>query len=114
MWTALSYVFYAVANVATGGVMVYLFKYVIFWSHGPFPGHRRHPYCVRSDYVGTVLPVITRWVPRRYLFLIGMSVMVVAYLLLIVASTNIPLLLVALVLFYLPQTQDSDDRDRVP
>ena len=34
-----------------------------------------------------------------------MSVMVVAYLLLIVASTNIPLLLVALVLFYLPQTQ---------
>lgn len=29
MWTALSYVFYAVANVATGGVMVYLFKYVI-------------------------------------------------------------------------------------
>ena len=55
--------------------------------------------------MSVLFPVITRWVPRRYLFLIGMSVMVVAYLLLIVASTNIPLLLVALVLFYLPQTQ---------
>lgn len=42
---------------------------------------------------------------RRYLFLHGMSVLVVAYLALIVASTNIPLLLVALVLFYLPQTR---------
>ena len=42
MWTALSYVFYAVANVATGGVMVYLFKYVI-GRMDLFPGHRRHP-----------------------------------------------------------------------
>ena len=103
MWTALSYVFYAVANVATGGVMVYLFKYVIgrmdlFPVTGVIP--------IACGLIMSVLfPVITRWVPRRYLFLIGMSVMVVAYLLLIVASTNIPLLLVALVLFYLPQTQ---------
>lgn len=102
MWTALSYVFYAVANVATGGVMVYLFKYVIgrmdlFPVTGVIP--------IACGLIMSVLfPVITRWVPRRYLFLIGMSVMVVAYLLLIVASTNIPLL-VALVLFYLPQTQ---------
>lgn len=30
--------------------------------------------------MSVLFPVITRWVPRRYLFLIGMSVMVVAYL----------------------------------
>ena len=81
MWTALSYVFYAVANVATGGVMVYLFKYVIgrmdlFPVTGVIP--------IACGLIMSVLfPVITRWVPRRYLFLIGMSVMVVAYLLLI-------------------------------
>lgn len=103
MWTALAYVFYAIANVDTGGVMVYLFKYVLgrmdlFPVTGVIP-------IVCGLIMSVLFPVITRWVPRRYLFLIGMSAMVVAYLLLIVASTNIPLLLVTLVLFYLPQTQ---------
>lgn len=103
MWTALANVFYAIANVDTGGVMVYLFKYVLgrmdlFPVTGVIP-------IVCGLIMSVLFPVITRWVPRRYLFLIGMSAMVVAYLLLIVASTNIPLLLVTLVLFYLPQTQ---------
>lgn len=102
LWTALAYLLYAVANVATTGVMFYLFEFVLdntaaFAITGVIP--------VIAGLVMTPLfPPINRVVPRRYLFLGGMLLMVAGYLLFIVGSSSLPVVTVALVLFYLPAT----------
>ena len=49
-------------------------------------------------------PAINRRVPRRYLYLGGMVLMVIAYVLFILFSTNLTVVFIALVLFYLPAT----------
>ena len=102
LWTALSYLFYAFANVATGGVMVYLFKYVVnrsdmFSITGVIP-------VVAGLCLAPLFPIVTKRIPRRYVFLTGLAMMAVAYILLIAASQNIVVVIIALILFYTPQT----------
>ena len=102
LWVSLSYVLYSIANVATTGFMIYLFKFVL-----------RLPdiYSVVgiiAFVIGLVVtplyPAINRRVPRRYLYLGGMALMVIAYVLFILFSTNLTVVFIALVLFYLPAT----------
>ncbi|MBW3092904.1 glycoside-pentoside-hexuronide (GPH):cation symporter [Bifidobacterium sp. 82T10] len=102
LWAALSYLFYAFANVATGGVMVYLFNYVInrpdlFAITGVIP-------VVAGIILAPLFPVVTRYVPRKYMFLTGMVMMACAYTLFITMTTNIVAVIAALILFYTPQT----------
>ena len=54
--------------------------------------------------VTPLYPVINRRVPRRYLYLGGMAFMASAYILFIFFSTNLIVVFIALVLFYLPAT----------
>lgn len=54
--------------------------------------------------VTPLYPAINRRVPRRYLYLGGMALMVIAYVLFILFSTNLTVVFIALVLFYLPAT----------
>ena len=75
LWVALSYLLYAIANVATTGVLMYLFKFIL-----------------------------NKRIPRRYLYLGGMVLMVIGYLLFIINPTSLPVVTVGLVFFYLPQT----------
>ena len=49
-------------------------------------------------------PVLNRRIPRRYLYLGGMVLMVIGYLLFIINPTSLPVVTVGLVFFYLPQT----------
>ena len=102
LWVALSYLLYAVANVATTGFMLYLFTFVL-----------RMP----SEYsiVGVIAfvaglattplyPLINRRVPRRSLYLGGLGMLIAAYALFILFSSNVVVVFIALVLFYVPAT----------
>ena len=54
--------------------------------------------------VTPLYPAINRRVPRRCLYLGGMALMAIAYVLFILFSTNLTVVFIALVLFYLPAT----------
>ena len=102
LWVSLSYVLYSIANVATTGFMIYLFKFVL-----------RQPESysivgIIAFVVGLIVtplyPAINRRVPRRYLYLGGMVLMAIAYILFILFSAKYQIVFIALVLFYLPAT----------
>ena len=102
LWVSLSYVLYSIANVATTGFMIYLFKFVL---------RRPDSYSIVgiiAFVVGLIVtplyPAINRRVPRRYLYLGGMVLMAIAYILFILFSKNLTIVFIALVLFYLPAT----------
>ena len=97
-----SYLLYAVANVATTGVLMYHVQV--------------RPQQLRTAYsIAGVIPVITGLgttapatrcstsrIPRRWLYTAGMALMIAGYTLFIIAPMNLPVVIVALVLFYLP------------
>ena len=102
LWVALSYLLYAIANVATTGVLMYLFKFILNNSAAySIVG-------VVSVVAGIVMaplyPILNKRIPRRYLYLGGMVLMVLGYLLFIVGTNNLAVVTVGLVFFYLPQT----------
>ncbi len=96
----MSYLLYAIANVATTGVLFYQFTYVLgmpqrFAIAGVIP--------VITGLVTTPLyPLLNRVIPRRWLFAGGMGLMILGYALFIAAPRNLSVVLVALILFYLP------------
>lgn len=100
LWVALSYLLYAVANVATSGVMFYLFKFVLDMpTQYSLVG-------VVPIFVGLIAaplyPVLNRFIPRRYLFLGGTTMMIIAYVIFILASNSLPIIVTALIFFYTP------------
>ena len=102
LWVSLSYVLYSIANVATTGFMIYLFKFVLRLPDSySIVG-------IIAFVVGLIVtplyPAINRRVPRRYLYLGGMVLMAIAYILFILFSTHLTIVFIALVLFYLPAT----------
>lgn len=100
LWVALSYLLYSVANVATTGVLFYQFTYVLglpdsFSIAGVIP--------VIIGLVTTPFyPVLNRRIPRRWLYTAGMVSMIAGYILFIAAPANLPAVVAALILFYLP------------
>lgn len=102
LWMALSYVCYAIANTATVGVLFYLFKFVLnkeaaFSIAGVIP--------VITGFIVTPLyPVLNKYISRRYLFIIGMVSMVIAYGLFAFGSASLAAVITGLILFYLPST----------
>ena len=102
LWVSLSYVLYSIANVATTGFMIYLFKFVLRLPDSySMVGIIAF---VIGLAVTPLYPAINRRVPRRYLYLGGMVLMAIAYVLFILFSANIVVVFIALVLFYLPAT----------
>ena len=86
LWVSLSYVLYSIANVATTGFMIYLFKFVLRLPDSySIVG-------IIAFVVGLIVtplyPAINRRVPRRYLYLGGMVLMAIAYILFILFSTK--------------------------
>ena len=102
LWGALSYLLYAIANVATTGVRMYLFKYILditaaYSIVGVIP-------VITGLVMAPLYPILNKRIPRRYLYLGGMVLMIVGYLLLAVGSSNLAMVIVGQVFFYLPQT----------
>ena len=100
LWVALSYLLYSVANVATTGVLFYQFKYVLgapdsFSIAGIIP-------VITGLGTTPLYPVLNHRIPRRWLYTAGMALMIAGYTLFIIAPMNLPVVIVALVLFYLP------------
>jgi len=102
LWVALSYLLYAIANVATTGVLIYLFKFML---DNPAAYSITGVVSVVAGIVMAPLyPILNKRIPRRYLYLGGMVLMVLGYLLFIVGTDNLAVVTVGLVFFYLPQT----------
>ena len=102
LWVALSYLLYAIANVATTGVLLFLFKFVLdnqaaYSATGVIA-------LVAGLIMAPLYPSLNKRIPRRYLYISGMVSMIVAYVLLGLFSTNIVVVFIALVLFYVPGT----------
>lgn len=97
LWVSLGYLFYSLAYVTTNGVLFYLFKFVIgkpgeFWIAGGVA-------TVIGFVTSPLYPILNRFIPRKVLFAIGQVSMILAYVIFIVAQTNLPLLIVGLILF---------------
>lgn len=97
LWVALSYLLYAIANVATTGVLLFLFKFVLdnsaaYSATGVIA-------LVAGLIMAPLYPILNKHIPRRYLYISGMISMIVAYVLLGLFSTNIVVVFIALVLF---------------
>ena len=102
LWVALSYLLYAIANVATTGVLLFLFKFVLdnqaaYSMTGVIA-------LVAGLIMAPLYPILNRRIPRRVLYIVGMTSMIVAYILLGLFSTNMTVVFIALVLFYIPGT----------
>ncbi len=100
MWLALSYIAYAIANVATTAVLFYFFKYVLgqptqFWIVG-----------LVAALLGLVavplFPALTRLISGTVI-LGGIAMMISSYFFFSIAGTSLPIVIVGLVLFYFPQ-----------
>ena len=100
LWVALSYLLYAIANVATTGVLLFLFKFVLdnqaaYSMTGVIA-------LVAGLIMAPLYPILNKRIPRRVLYIVGMTSMIVAYILLGLFSTNMTVVFIALVLFYIP------------
>ncbi len=101
MWLSLAYVAYAIANVATTAVLFYFFKYVldqqaIYWVVGLVAA-------ILGLIAVPLFPVLTRLISRRYVYLGGLALMILSYVLFTISGTNLVLVIIGLVLFYFPQ-----------
>jgi lactose/raffinose/galactose permease len=101
MWLSLAYVAYAIANVATTAVLFYFFKYVldqqaIYWIVGLVAA-------ILGLIAVPLFPVLTRMISRRYVYLGGLALMILSYVLFTISGTNLVLVIIGLVLFYFPQ-----------
>ena len=101
LWTALPYLVYGFGNAATAGLMFYMFKYVLdkpglFWVAGIIP-------TVAGFFTSPLYPVINKWVSRKMIYSVSMIAMIIAYMLLIFTTDNLPIVMIALVLYYVLQ-----------
>ncbi|AVK61346.1 phosphotransferase enzyme IIA component [Lactobacillus sp. CBA3605] len=97
LWISLSYLLYSLAYVVTNGVLFYLFKFVIgqpgeFWIAGAVA-------TVVGFGTAPLYPILNRFIPRKILFAVGQVAMILSYVIFITAKTNLPLLIVGLILF---------------
>ena len=90
-----------VSVCATAGLMFYMFKYVLdkpglFWVAGIIP-------TVAGFFTSPLYPVINKWVSRKMIYSVSMIAMIIAYMLLIFTTDNLPIVMIALVLYYVLQ-----------
>ena len=102
LWVALSYLLYAIANVATTGVLIFLFKFILdnqaaYSLTGVIA-------LVAGLVMAPLYPILNKRIPRRYLYIGGMISMIAGYVMLGIFANNMIMVFVALILFYVPGT----------
>ena len=102
LWVALSYLLYAIANVATTGVLIFLFKFVL--DNQAAYSMTGIIALVAGLVMAPLYPILNKRIPRRYLYIGGTVSMIIAYIMLGIFSNNMIMVFVALVLFYVPGT----------
>ncbi|MFD0705268.1 glycoside-pentoside-hexuronide (GPH):cation symporter [Alloscardovia venturai] len=102
LWSALSYLCYGIANSTTGAMMYFIFTYALrrndlFWIVG-----------IISAVTGLVMaptyPLLNKKVPRKIIYGISLGLVFLAFLLLFIDSSNVILVMSALICFYVPAT----------
>lgn len=101
MWLALSYIAYAIANVATTGVLLLFYKFVLgrvgeFWFVGLIA-------TITGIIAVPMFPFLAKMFSRRYVYLGGLIMNILAYAIFILAGQNLLMVQIATVLFYFPQ-----------
>ena len=102
LWVALSYLLYAIANVATTGVLIFPFKFV-FDNQAAYSATGVIA-LVAGLIMAPLYPILNKRIPRRYLYIGGMISMIAGYVMLGIFANNMIMVFVALVLFYVPGT----------
>ncbi|MGE6833857.1 glycoside-pentoside-hexuronide (GPH):cation symporter [Priestia megaterium] len=100
MWLALSYIAYAIANGVTNAVFFFFFKYILgnsgeFWIVGLIAA-------VVGLIAVSLFPMLTKLISRRFIYIGGIAMMLLAYVCFSLAGTSLPMVIVGLVLFYFP------------
>lgn len=102
LWNAAAYIIYSLANVITGGVMFYYFKFMLdnveaFSTAGVIG-------LICSFISAPLFVMLNKYIPRRYLFIGGVGSMIIGYLIFLFFSfNNILWVIVPLFLFSFPQ-----------
>lgn len=101
MWLALAYIAYAIANVATTGVLLLFYKFVLghageFWFVGLIA-------TITGIVAVPLFPMLAKIFSRRYVYLGGLLMNIISYVIFMFAGTNLLLVQIATVLFYFPQ-----------
>lgn len=102
LWNATAYILYALSSVITGGVLFYYFKYILN-NIGAYPivgilG------MIFSFISAPLFVMLNKYISRRYLFMTGICMLFIAFLLfLLVPFNNIFLGFIPVFLFSFPQ-----------
>ncbi len=97
LWPSLAYLLYSLAYVITNGVLFYLYKFVIgkpgdFWVVGVIA-------TIIGFCLSPLFPILNKYIPRKWLFVVGQVCMCLAYVLFIFGRNNVFLMDLGLVLF---------------
>ena len=103
LWPALAYLLYSCAYVITNGVLFYLYKFVIgkpgqFWIVGVIA-------TIIGFCTSPLFPILNKFIPRKWLFIMGQICMVLAYVIFIFWRSNIFMMDLGLVLFNINYAQ---------
>ncbi|GAF40759.1 lactose transport protein [Agrilactobacillus composti DSM 18527 = JCM 14202] len=101
MWVSLTYLIFAIGNVTSKPSIFYVYNYVLarptwYWVVGAasaFCGIFSVPF----------YPILCKWISRKRVYLLAISGMLLAELLFIFSGKNLVLVVIATVLFFLPQ-----------
>ncbi|EEU30298.1 glycoside/pentoside/hexuronide transporter [Limosilactobacillus coleohominis 101-4-CHN] len=103
LWPALAYLLYSCAYVITNGVLFYLYKFVIgkpgqFWIVGVIA-------TIIGFCTSPLFPILNKFIPRKWLFIMGQVCMALAYVIFIACRSNIFMMDLGLVLFNINYAQ---------
>lgn len=100
MWLALSYFLFAFGYVVTNSLLIYYFRYVV-GKASAYSGVG-----IITTLLGIVsvilFPFIVQVIKRRGVYIGGIAMMLVGYVLFLFAGTNVPLVLVAVAIYFFP------------
>jgi lactose/raffinose/galactose permease len=101
MWLALSYLLFAIGYVATTAVLMLYFQYVI----GNISAFSIVGIVAAICGIVSVplYPIVTKFISRKYIYIIGILSMLIGYLILsVVSSSSMAVIIIGLVFFYFP------------
>jgi lactose/raffinose/galactose permease len=100
MWQAISYIIFALSYVVTNSLLLYYFTYVLGMAQAfAIVGVMT---TIEGMIAVVAFPVLTKFMQRRTIFVSGAFVMLLGYLVFLFGGQSLPVVLVAVTLFFMP------------
>lgn len=100
MWLALSYFLFALGYVVTNSLLAYYFQYILGES-GKF-----YITGIITTILGIIsvslFPAVVSLIKRRFVYVGGVAMMLIGYVLFLSAGTNLPMVFIAVAIFFFP------------